>query len=188
MMHYEALLRRALGQEAVSLGDFYQTEHICQTLRPLQVMAKQPCAKDLVARVKDFREKELVLKFLQDGYIVVSDNPNEKGVEYLTPFHQRYSEKLMVACAQCKLMPDGRWGAIKQGVERATEWLRDMNIQCFPVVYTVADVASMRQDSYEGGIYFNALDTFEFTKRLGVLRLHTQLGQKLGEKYKWLKD
>ena len=189
MMHYEALLRRALGQEAVSLGDFYQTEHICQTLRPLQVMAKQPCAKDLVARVKDFSQKELVLLFLQDGYIVVSDEHNEKGVEYLTPFHERYSEKLMVACAQCKFMPDGRWGAIKQGVERATEWLRDMNILCFPVVYTVADVVSMRQDSYEGGIYFNALDTFEFTKRLGVLRLHTQkLGQKLGEKYKWLKD
>ena len=95
---------------------------------------------------------------------------------------------MTVACVQCKFVQSTvSWAGIKTKMADATKWLKQKKIKCLPVIYTTADQNSMKQATYAGGIYFNETDMFEFTKRLGVLRLHTQkLGKNMEQTHKWL--
>lgn len=189
MYHYEAMLRKASEGKTFTLKQFYKSEHVSPKLAALEVKAKVPAQDRLVEFVKDFSEKARVLELLRTGFIVVSDFHNEYALEYLSPFRDASDDHtLIVACVQCKFVQSTvKWSDIQTKMAVATKWLKQEKVKCFPVIYTTADQNSINPETYAGGIYFNETDMFEFTKRLGVLRLHTQkLGNNMEQKHKWL--
>ena len=186
--HYEALLRKASGGKTFTLKQFYKSEHSSQSFDDKRVTAPVPERDNLVELVMDFSNHTRVLEFLRTGFIVVSDFHNEYALEYLSPFRDASDDTLIVACAQCKFVQSTvSWSDIKTKMAVATQWLKKEKVKCFPVIYTTADQKSIKPETYAGGIYFNETDMFEFTKRLGVLPLHTQkLGKHMEQKHKWL--
>ena len=188
MYHYEAVLRKASEGKTFTLKLFYKSEHVSPTLVASEVKAKVPAQDTLVEYVKDFSDQARVLELLRTGFIVVSEFHNEYALEYLSPFRDASDGTLIVACVQCKFVQStAKWSDIRTKMADATKWLKKKNIKCVPVIYTTADQKSIKPETYAGGIYFNETDMFEFTKRLGVLRLHTQkLGKNMEQKHKWL--
>ena len=188
LYHYEAVLRKAVEGQTFTLKQFYQSKHCGERFENLRVKAPVPEQTDLVERVPDFQDQELVLGKLNSGFIVVSDFQNEVGVEYLAPFRTAEDGKLIVACVQCKFVETStNWTSIQAQMSTATYWLKKQKIKHFPVIYTTADLSSIQRQTYENGIYFTEEDIFEFTKKLGVLRLHTQkLGKKMQQKHPYL--
>ena len=188
LYHYEAVLRKAVEDQTFTLWQFYQSGRRGEKFEDLQVKAPVPEQTDLVESVPDFQDQKRVLDKLNQGFIVVSDFQNQVGVEYLAPFRTAEDNKLIVACVQCKFVKTStNWTSIQTRMSDATEWLKKQKIQHFPVIYTTADQSSMQPQSYTDGIYFMEDDIFEFTKRLGVLRLHTQkLGKKMQQKHPYL--
>ena len=188
LYHYEAVLRKAVEGQTFTLGQFYQSGRRGERFENLRVKAPVPEQTDLVESVPDFQDQKRVLDKLNQGFIVVSDFQNQVGVEYLGPFRTAEDNKLIVACVQCKFVKTStNWTSIQTRMSDATEWLKKQKIQHFPVIYTTADQSSMQPQSYTDGIYFMEDDIFEFTKRLGVLRLHTQkLGKKMQQKHPYL--
>ena len=190
LYHYEAVLRKAVEGKTFTLKQFYRSKHCGKKFEDLRVKAPVPERTDLVERLPNFQDKKRVLGKLKQGFIVVSDLQNEVGIEYLAPFRTAEDNKLIVACAQCKFVeksPDSSWREIQTKMSTATDWLKKQKIQHFPVIYATADQSYMQRRSYEDGIYFIEDDIFEFTKKLGVLRLHTQkLGEKMQQKHPYL--
>ena len=189
MYHYEAVLRKALEGKNFTLNDFYKSAHTSDNLWQSEVTARVPNASQLVRSVKDFSKAKDVLRLLETGFIVVSDFHNEYALEYLSPFCDASDDHtLIVACVQCKFVQSTvKWSDIQTKMAVATKWLKQKKVKCFPVIYTTADQNSIKPETYAAGIYFNETDMFEFTKRLGVLRLHTQkLGKNMEQKHKWL--
>ena len=189
MYHYEAVLRKASEGKTFTLKQFYKSEHVSDQLVASAVKAKVPAQDTLVEYVKDFSDQARVLELLRTGFIVVSAFHSEYALEYLSPFRDASDDTLIVACVQVKFVQSlVNWSDIKTTMADATQWLKKAKkVKCFPVIYTTADQKSMKPETYAGGIYFNETDMFEFTKRLGVLRLHTQkLGKNMEQKHKWL--
>ena len=188
LYHYEAVLRKAVEGQTFTLKQFYQSKHCGERFEDLEVKAPVPKRTDLVERLPDFQDKKRVLDNLNSGFIVVSDCQNEVGVEYLAPFRTAEDGKLIVACVQCKFVKTStNWTSIQTQMSTATDWLKKQKIHHFPVIYTTADLSSIQPQTYEDGIYFTEEDIFEFTKKLGVLRLHTQkLGKKMQKKHPYL--
>ena len=188
LYHYEAVLRKAVEGQTFTLKQFYQSKHCGERFEDLEAKAPVPKRTDLVERLPDFQDKKRVLGKLKQGFIVVSDFQSEVGVEYLAPFRTAEDNKLIVACVQCKFVKTSRgWTKIKTRMSTATKWLQEGEILHFPVIYTTADLSSIAPQTYEDGICFTEDDIFEFTKKLGVLRLHTQkLGKKMQQKHPYL--
>ena len=188
LYHYEAVLRKAVEDQTFTLKQFYQSNHCGKGFEDLRVKAPVPERTDLVERLPDFQDQKRVLGNLNSGFIVVSDCQNEVGVEYLAPFRTAEDGKLIVACVQCKFVKTStNWTSIQTQMSTATDWLKKQKIHHFPVIYTTADLSSIQPQTYEDGIYFTEEDIFEFTKKLGVLRLHTQkLGKKMQKKHPYL--
>ena len=187
--HYEAVLRKASEGKNFTLNDSFKSARTSDNLWQSEVTMKVPNASQLVRSVKDFSKAEDVLRLLETGFIVVSEFHNEYPLEYLSPFRNASGDHtLIVACVQCNFVQSTvNWSDIKTKMADATKWLKQKKIKCFPVIYTTADQNSIKPETYAGGIYFNETDMFEFTKRLGVLRLHTQkLGKNMEQKHKWL--
>ena len=175
MYHYEAVLRKASEGKTFTLKQFYKSEHSSQSFTDKRVTAPVPERDNLVELVTDFSDRTRVLEFLQTGFMVVSEFHNEYALEYMSPFLDASDGTLIVACVQCKFVQStAKWSDIQTKMADATKWLKKKkNIKCVPVIYTTADQKSIKPETYAGGIYFNETDMFEFTKRLGVLRLHT---------------
>jgi hypothetical protein len=97
MYHYEAVLRKSLTGEKFSLQSFYKSEHIGRGFKNTIVTAPVPAEgeKSLVQFVPDFADMTYILNLLDDGFIVVSENHSEAGIEYLAPYRNR-SNTLMV--------------------------------------------------------------------------------------------
>ena len=188
LYHYEAVLRKAVEGQTFTLKQFYQSNHCGERFENVRVKAPVPEQTDLVERLPDFQDKNSVLGKLKQGFIVVSDFQREVGVEYLAPFRTAEDNKLIVACVQCKFVNTStNWTSIQTQMSTATDWLKKQKIQHFPVIYTTADLSSLQPQTYEDGIYLTEEDIFEFTKKLGVLRLHTQkLGKKMQQKHPYL--
>ena len=190
LYHYEAVLRKAVEGKTFTLKQFYQSKHCGERFDNLRVKAPVPEQTDLVERLPDFQDKKRVLGKLEQGFIVVSDLQNEEGIEYLAPFRTAEDNKLIVACVQCKFVKkslNSSWREIQTKMSMATDWLKNQTFKHFPVIYTTAEKSSLQPQTYEAGIYFTEDDIFEFTKKLGVLRLHTQkLGKKMQQKHPYL--
>ena len=188
LYHYEAVLRKAVEGKTFTLKQFYRSKHCGERFVNWEVKAPVPKQTELVERVPDFQDQKRVLGKLNSGFIVVSDCQNEVGVEYLAPFRTAEDGKLIVACVQCKFVKtSANWTSIQEQMSTATDWLKKQKIHHFPVIYTTADLSSIQRQTYEDGIYFTEEDTFEFTKKLGVLRLHTQkLGKKMQQNHPYL--
>ena len=187
MYHYEAVLRLALKGRPVRLEDFYKSKHIDGRLQAKLVTARLPegtGTKKVVRYVEDFSDMDFVIELLKDGYLVVSEAHSEKGIEYLAPFEIKNGD-LLVACVQCKFVYHTTdWAKIRSAMDDAVAGFKTNNIKYFPVVYATPNQASIRPDTYKSGVYFTETDLFTFTKRVGLLRLHTQkLGHVLGEMY-----
>ena len=185
LYHYEAVLRKAVEGQTFTLKQFYQSNHCGKELEDLEVKAPVPKGTDLVERVPEIQDEELVLSKLREGFIVV----NEARIEYLAPFRTAEDNKLIVACVTCKLAKTislSSWRGIHIQMGKKTAWLKKRNIQHFRVIYTTADQSSMQSQSHEDRIYFIEDDIFEFTKKLGVLCLHQRLGEKMQQKHPYL--
>ena len=63
----------------------------------------------------------------------------------------------------------------------AVEPLEEKKIAIFPVVYATPDQDTIEEGIYEDGVYFNVFSIFKHTRKLGILRLHTE---KLGKSQK----
>jgi len=187
MFHYEAVLRVALAGEPFSLTDFYRGGYVDSTLST-KVTAILPSVGNIVMNVDNFQGKEQVLGLLRQGWIVVSTDTSEPGVEFLSPYKEHGSDKLLVAAVQCKFVQDkAAWGDISQKLQDAINMLESEAVQFFPVVYATPDQESIQTKTYKGGVYFTESGIFEFTNRLGILRLHVmKLGTVLKSHYPWL--
>eukprot|EP00405_Crypthecodinium_cohnii_P022073 CAMPEP_0206482286 /NCGR_PEP_ID=MMETSP0324_2-20121206/38801_1 /ASSEMBLY_ACC=CAM_ASM_000836 /TAXON_ID=2866 /ORGANISM="Crypthecodinium cohnii, Strain Seligo" /LENGTH=677 /DNA_ID=CAMNT_0053960239 /DNA_START=158 /DNA_END=2191 /DNA_ORIENTATION=+ len=187
MFHYEAVLRVALAGEPFSLTDFYRGGYVDSTLST-KVTAILPSVGNIVMNVDNFQGKEQVLGLLRQGWIVVSTDTSEPGVEFLSPYKEHGSDKLLVAAVQCKFVQDkAAWGDISQKLQDAINMLESEAVQFFPVVYATPDQESIQTKTYKGGVYFTESGIFEFTNRLGILRLHVmKLGAALRLQHPWL--
>ena len=193
MYHYEAVLRKAMEGQKFDLRLFYKSEHC--GMSPVMGTAKVPNSTSLVYEMEDFDDIDKVLGVLRDGFIVVSKAHSEVGVEYLAPFEEVETGRLFVACVQCKFVRSTtNWQGIKTKMKKAVEKLAEKKVgkykvEHFPVVYTTVDQQAVLKKTCKDGAYFIERDIFEFTKRLGILRLHTQkLGTVLTAEYPFLKE
>ena len=186
MFNYEAVLRIALGGKPIALRKFYATDFIGEKFKDMSLVAALPTdGSDLVEFVKDFTKvnMERVIRLLEKGITVVSNKQQEVGIEYLTPWRLDTADgDLVVACVQCKFVQTrADWTKIKDRMDTAVKRFKDKQIQVIPVVYATPDEDPMKLEAtYEDGVYFTEKDMFEFTRKLGILRLHTEkLGQSL---------
>lgn len=179
MYHYEAVLRKVhvMQGEEFDLQDFYKTRYF--DISPVLVKVKVPRVSSLVHEVDDFSDIEAIIGFLCEGRIVVSKAHSEVGVEYLAPFELASNGELYVACVQCKFVYSStNCSEISKKMDAAVRGLERKKVRHIPVVYTTVDQQKINKRTFQGGVYFIEKDIFEFTKRLGILRLHTQkLGQ-----------
>ena len=154
------------------------------------VKVKVPPVSSLVHEVDDFSDIEAIIGFLREGRIVVSKAHTEVGVECLAPFELTSNGELCIACVQCKFVYSGtNWNEFSKKMAAAVQGLKTNKVKHFPVVYTTVDQQKINKLTFNGGVYFIEKDIFEFTKRLGILRLHTQkLGQVLRKEYPFLKE
>ena len=188
MHHYEAVLRSALQGSEFALKDFYKSQHVGPDFEDIIVNAQVPCARELVRMVADFTNRRLLRRLLTEGFIVVSRDPTEGGIEYLSPFTTSDGD-LIVAAVQCKFVQKiSSWKTLNGALSNAMDILKDMGINCFPVVYTTADQAHILPTSMlANGVYFTAGDLFAFIHKLGPLRLNILKPSKALQKdYPWL--
>ena len=128
-----------------------------------------------------------VVEQLGFGYIVVPQHSSKEGVEYLLPFVDARSGKLLVACVQCQFMKKAvDWCSMKFPLQEATCYFKTHGIEFFHVVYTTADQLATAKKTFGEGVYLVEDDIFRFTSRLGILRLHYTLEEVLKAKYPFL--
>jgi len=168
MCHYEAVLKIAQENKLFPLGSYYPTEYIMPSLHPLDVSACLPNSYSLIYEVDNFNDTKMLVEQLHNGYIVVSRNPTEIGVEYFVPFS--YDKRLIIAAVQCKFVQDKvNWAEIKRLMNAA---ISNIDVEVFPVLYTTVDQYSVQKRTYSDGVYFTEEAIFKFTSKLGILRLH----------------
>jgi len=174
LYNYEAVLRAACT-ESFTLGKFYGTKHIDNQLSSMVVTVKAPNATSLVVPVKTFENNfAQTLEFLTAGFIVVSENTTEPGIEYLSPYFDAKGN-LVIAAVQCRCIVGSTlgWGTIKAGIRAAMRQFDIEAIKWFPVVYTTSSQRTIRRETYAGSVFFTESDLFVFTQKMGALRLHT---------------
>lgn len=189
MYHYEAVLRIAQSGAIFTLGRFFHTDHYDQKFN-FNVSADVSTGR-LVTLIDDFSDTRAIHRLLKSGQIVVSNRHSEIGTEYLVPYF--VCEKLLVAFVQCKFVQSSTiWKDILDKVNKSMIPFKEsqefVDVRMFPVVYTTVDQDTIKSNTYEGGVYYTENDLFNYTRKLGILRLHTQkLGDKLQSKYPALK-
>jgi len=197
MYHYEAVVRIAQSEKAFTFGLFYNTRFCDQNLHDMYVTAKLPLltgGESLVHYVSNFQDDpQSILLALNNGRIVVSEKHSEIGIENLVPFRKSLNNTLIVAFVQCKFVQSSaNWSEISIKMKKSMDNLKSkiefQNVQMFAVVYTTTDQNLMQKSTYSGGVYYTEYDLFNFTNKLGILRMHTQkLGERLQEQYPVLK-
>jgi len=188
MCHYEAVLRLALNKQATSLGSFYHGAEMHSALHAKQVVATVSGTFDVVVEVENFKDKR-VTELLQIGYIVVSEDRVEGGVEYLAPYVEEGTKKLLVAAVQCKSVTRVKsWDNVIAELNAATKHLQSANMEFFSVIYTTtSDQVTIQKELPEDVVCYTASGLFSFTKKLGILRLHVmKLGTALKRQHPWL--
>jgi len=193
MYHYEAVLRIAQGGQQFILRTFFRTQHLKESLFSATVVSGLPntIPTNVVVSVSSFLD-ETILPSLESGLIVVSDKHSEIGTEYLVPFRDT-NNILMIAFVQCKFVRQSTsWTEIEKKSKQSIDSFKKnelyKNINMFRVVYTNVDQNTILKSTYNDGIYYTEIDLFNFTNKLGILRLHTQkLGDVLNQRYPILK-
>jgi len=188
MFHYEALLRIGLNGEELPLREFYVGGDIDSKFGPRQVRAPLPSQTDLIVEMPNFKDMDTVLERLRAGWIVVSQEQNEPGVEFLSPWRDVNSKELLVAAVQCKFVKSKvTWKDVSQKLQVVKDSLESKNVQVLSVVYATPDQSTIQPKTYQDSVYFTERGLFDFTKRLGILRLHVmKLGTALKSDYPWL--
>lgn len=189
MYNYEAVLRKVVEGKTFCLKSFYKTAHLGCEFLEMYVHAPVPPGVDLVHTVAHFEDAESILRHLKAGCIVVSKRMNEPGVEYLSPYFVNETQELIVAACQCKFVSvkTEPWHIMNSKICNAMTWLTDRGIRYFPVAYTTVDQQHLEVNTYKSGAFFTESDLFDFTKKLGILRLHAEkLGAYLASEKPWL--
>jgi len=182
MYHYEAVLRIAQQGKPFRLHSFYHSSNI--GIPDQELTAKLHDDKfPVVELIHDFSDMPKVLEQLNLGKILVSEKHSEVGVEYLVPYRD-HADSLIVAAVQCKFVRSSvSWKEIARKMETAIAGVAK-NVKVFPVVYTTVDQECLHASTFANGVYFVEKDICNFTKRLGVLRLHMlKLGEYLKTHY-----
>jgi hypothetical protein len=182
IVHYEAVRRicRAGRAGGETIGSFFKTGFIGEKWKKISITIKVPTADDdgIIAQVANFTDVGAVVKLLQEGFIVVSKNRTEKGLEYAAPFFDLRTNELIVECAQCKLVAGGvKWGEAALKFDNDfTAALTTKKIEWFPVMYTNhhTETGTLQAATYADGVYFNEITLFWFTQPLGILRMHLE--------------
>jgi hypothetical protein len=194
MYHYEAVLRIAQDGKPFFLVDFFHSEHVDSKFK-INVTAPLPSIgfRSCVSFVDNFEGTGTILEHLKSGLVVVSEKHSEIGTEYLVPFHNILHKTLMVAFIQCKFVKTKtNWSDILDKSKKSLQYFEKSkefeNVEMFRVVYTTVDQDTIMDTTFSGGVYFTENDLFNFTNKLGILRLHTQkLGEVLQKQYPMLK-
>jgi hypothetical protein len=191
MYHFEAVLRLSIGAgKTFTLGSYFKSVHMPMKWKNSIVSVKVPTTtQPIVDTVESFGKDSFseVIDNLKKGYIVVSKAHSEVGVEYLAPFFKE-DGSLLVACVQCKFVKEHTsWSDIKDKMLTATELLRKRKIDFVPVFFTTVNQKTVAKETFKDGVYFTEIDLFNFTNRLGILRLHREkLGSRLVDKFPFL--
>uniref|UniRef100_A0A7S1MM56 Uncharacterized protein n=1 Tax=Neobodo designis TaxID=312471 RepID=A0A7S1MM56_NEODS len=178
-MHCEAVRRISRsGRIDETIGTFFMTPYICSHLVDLQVAVKTPATvhNGIVRNVHDFSDVDFVLEELRAGFIVVSDTRTEKGLVYVSSFFTAEDEtKMLVAVVQVDFSGSVAWAGQEEEDPTFTEITRALHekgVTWFPVRYTTRPSVTSRSST--DGVYFNELALFDFTQRLGLLRIHLE--------------
>lgn len=188
LFHFEAVLRVSLAGQCFFLKDFYNTKHLSQELGLTTVRAELPSGNEVVVRVDNFADMTRISVLLKSGFIVVSNLQAEAGIEYLSGYLTD-DDKLLVAATQCKFVQTRMesWNIIKDKMTAAMEALQKHGIPYFNVIYTTVDQQGLQPQTYANSVIFTEQDMFEFTSKLGPLRLHTEkLGKFTSKQHPWL--
>ena len=178
LYNFEAAKRIAYGSSRFNLSDYYEGGHLLgESSEDIEVSVfGENASHTQVCEVDSFAHNSVMTK-LEEGCIVVSKNPIENGIEYLTPFFVDNNLKY-VAAAQAKFSPKIKGSykviaaaAMKQPIIKHLEL---QGIICFPVIFS----SSHGNLSYEAkkveGVLFNEASLHELTSRLGPLRAHRE--------------
>ena len=108
----------------------------------------------------------------------MSKKRTEHGVEWAAPFFDPATRALLVECAQCKLVTDSvGWAEARGKLDNEfTRALRRKSVEWFPVMYTNhhTKTGTLAGETYADGVYFDELTLFDFTRPLGILRMHME--------------
>ena len=174
---FEAAKRIAYGSTNFLLKNYYAGGHLHDVSSVSVSVRVDP--EHPVRHVESFREHDKVKDALDFGSIVVSDQPNEPAIEYLTPFFVDNKLKY-VAAAQVKFSPN-KWisGGYEAIAKAAMEhpiimYLQGNNITCFPVIFSSSHGNLPRIAAKVTGVLFNEAGLCQLTSRLGPLRLHRE--------------
>jgi hypothetical protein len=191
MYHFEAVLRLSIGAgKTFTLGSYFKSVHMPPERFGEKVSLAIPHRdQKIVVDYPNFANSnfDAILGNLKAGFIVVSKAHSEVGVEYLAPFFKE-DGSLLVACVQCKFVKEHTsWSDIKDKMLTATELLRKRKIDFVPVFFTTVNQKTVAKETFKDGVYFTEIDLFNFTNRLGILRLHREkLGSRLVDKFPFL--
>ena len=116
---------------------------------------------------------------LSKFYLTDDIGDNFKAMLLVGALPQGGEGELVVACVQCKFVKDNvPWSNVKEHMHSAVKPLRTKKIGFFPVIYATPDQDTIQENIYKDGVYFNEVDIFKFTRKLGILRFHTEKLQK----------
>lgn len=188
LFHFEAVLRLATEGREFTLGGFYKTEHICAKLRDTIVTAPLPPDGTVIREVPDFTDMDFIIAHLTDGYIMVSQFDSEPGVEYLSGY-LTHTGKLLVGATQCRFVQSKTetWTKLNTKINVAMKGFELRNIPCFHVLYVTADKSGVKSETCKNAVVYTEQAMFDFTSKLGPLRLHTEkLGTFMRRSHPWL--
>ena len=126
---------------------------------------------------------------------MVSKNPTEDGIEYLAPFHDKSTKKLVgIAGVQVRFVkggPPDTWGSINVGAVESLKPFAKLGFAPFPVILTTVDqerVKPCTETVMKDSVSFLETATFQWTLPLGILRLHTEkLGSVVSKSFPFLR-
>ena len=182
LIHCEAVRRicRAGRPGGETIESFFGTQWIGDAwkARPISITIPPPGNTGIIQCVGDFSDVNAVLKLLQEGFTVMSKKRTEHGVEWAAPFFDPATRALLVECAQCKLVTDSvGWAEARGKLDNEfTRALRRKSVEWFPVMYTNhhTKTGTLAGETYADGVYFDELTLFDFTRPLGILRMHME--------------
>ena len=198
--HFESVRRLAASEKPFKLEKYYAATNsnlgdtFSTTIGNLYVKCVLPAGSTCVRMVDNFDDVSRIISLLTGGFIVVSKNPSQNGIEYLTPFHDATSSRLVaIGGVQVKYVTNGTssmWKDIHGGAVDALSPFTEAGkyaepaYHTFPVFITTTDQCggATAKDLMTDGVLLLESATFHWTQPLGILRLHVEkLGTVLAE-------
>ena len=205
--HYEAVRRLAASEKPFRLSAYYAAKGaflgktFSKTTGGMYVNCKLPTDAECscVTTVENFSNVSSIIDLLIGGFIVVSENPDQNGIEYLAPFHDAKTSKLVaIAGVSVKYAVKGTsatWESIHDAAVKAllpfalASKKGKPKYHTFPVIFTTTELCgdALTKELMADGVLLLESATFHWTRALGMLRLHVEkLGTVLADELPFL--